>query len=66
MVRKIFFCLLIPGMVFLYAGIEKVFRFEEPQVINNAVSLKNCRTSRQGFAPMVAVKPVLLMLPLRA
>ena len=64
MVRKIFFCLLIPGMVFLYAGIEKVFRFEEPQVINNAVSLKNCRTSRQGFAPMVAVKPVLLMLPL--
>ena len=63
MVRKIFFCLLIPGLVFLYADIEKVFRFEEPQVVNNAVSLKNCRTSRQGFAPLVAVKPVLLMLP---
>ncbi|MFC1476660.1 C25 family cysteine peptidase, partial [Fibrobacterota bacterium] len=40
------------------------YSFKEPKIVDGKVSLEGCRTSRQGFAPMVAVKPVALVLPI--
>ncbi len=63
MVQKILPLLLFPLLLYSNECIEKKFTFETPRVQNEMVVLKGCRISREGFAPCVAVKPVMLVLP---
>lgn len=63
MLKEILPFLLLPGVLFSAEFIEKDYIFDVPQVRDEAVFLKGCRTSRQGFEPMVAVRPVTLLLP---
>lgn len=64
MLKKTFFFLLIPGLVLVFADVGKVFEFEPPRIVDGVVVMNGCRSARDGFAPMVAEKPVHLALPL--
>ena len=64
MFNKILFIFLIPILLFSAEFVNHNYSFKEPKILDGKVSLEGCRTSRQGFAPMVAVKPVALVLPL--
>ena len=55
--------LLLTQFLFSAEFLKHDYSFGVPKVIDGNVFLKGCRTSRQGFAPMVAVKPVALVLP---
>lgn len=64
MLQKPFFCFIILCLPALYADVQYEYSFGTPDIVNNEVRLKGCRTTRRGFAPMVAVKSVQIMLPL--
>ena len=60
--KSLLLFLLIPAILFSSTTIQQTYRFEEPVIVNGEMFMKGCHTSRQLFAPKVAVKPVVLAL----
>ncbi len=60
--KSLLMLMLIPAIIFAETTIQQTYKFEKPQVINGEMFMKGCHTSRQLFAPKVAVKPVVLAL----
>jgi len=63
MIKKLLPFLLIPALLFSAENLTYVYNFETPVIKDNIIYLQGCRPSMQGFAPMVAVKPVVLLVP---
>ncbi|MFC1476659.1 C25 family cysteine peptidase [Fibrobacterota bacterium] len=63
MFKKILSILLIPVLLFAAGSVTHEYKLENLSVKNGMVYAKGCRTSMEGFAPMVAVRPIALALP---
>ncbi len=64
MFKKILSILLIPAVLLATEYITQKYELGTPEVVNGKVVANGCRASREGFAPMVAVRPIALALPL--
>lgn len=64
MLKKLLTPILIPALLFAAETVTHTYTYTTaPVVQNGTVKLAGCRPARIGFAPMVAVQPVRLLLP---
>lgn len=63
MLKKFLTILLIPFLLIATETVTYTYHYKDPVVSNGVPYLSGCRHARQGFAPMVSVQPVKLLLP---